>query len=396
MRNQVPTNSNQAGRSNRRPCAGDMSRRRLLHGAAALAGAAPLASVLTGARGRDSWAATSEALESEVNVISWAQEWEPIMDDFHKTTNVKINNTFQTDPLQTAAMIKASPATFDVVSYGPFDSPEVNAGVMEPLDLDRVKTAWDGLHPYFRSIWDAKVLAPASFGGKIYHITFYWGSAVLAWNTDVVKGKLDSWQALADPKYKGKTSILDQSTEMYGALSLMMGKDLNNVDDAQLKDTRAFGLDLIHNQRTFWSTGDDLKQLLSAGDVAVAYCWDGIARALVKEGKPVDFSYPKEGVRGWIDGPGMIKDAPHPNAAAAFINYVCGQPKAGIEMAKQFYYAPASQAAMAGLDDATKTILRVADLDQLLGGGQLKLNRFETEDFKKIGNWWSDIHSSIQ
>src|SRR5262249_13584156 len=97
------------------------------------------------------------------------------------------------------------------------------------------------------------------------------------------------------------------------------------------------------------------------------------ARALVKEGKPVDFSYPKEGVRGWIDGPGIIKDGPHPNAAAAFINYVCGQPKAGIEMAKQFYYAPASQAGMAGLDETTKTILRVADLDQLLGGGQLKL-----------------------
>ena len=239
------------------------------------------------------------------------------------------------------------------------------------------------------------MLAPASFGGNVYHITFYWGSGVLAWNTNAVKGKHDSRQALADPKYKGKTSILDQSTEMFGALSLMLGKDLNNVDDAQLQETKKFALELIHNQRTFWSTGDDLKQLLSAGDVSVAYCWDGIARALVKEGKPVNFSYPKEGVRGWIDGPGMIKNAPHPNSAAAFINYVCGKPTAGIEMAKQFYYAPASLSAMTGLDDATKEILRVDDLDKLLGGGQLRLNRFDTADFQKIGKWWSDIHSSI-
>ena len=43
------------------------------------------------------------------------------MDTFRTTTGVTINNTFQTDPLQTAAMIKASPTTFDVVSYGPFE-----------------------------------------------------------------------------------------------------------------------------------------------------------------------------------------------------------------------------------------------------------------------------------
>jgi spermidine/putrescine transport system substrate-binding protein len=369
----------------------DISRRRFLRGASALAAAAPAAGLL----GAVAPAAADEALESEVNVISWAQEWEPVMDAFKTATGVTVNNTFQTDPTQTTAMIKASPGTFDVVSYGPFDSPQIAAGLMAPLDLDRVKQAWDGLHPYFREIWDPKVLAPASLDGKVYHLTFYWGSAVLAWNTDVVKGKLDSWQALADPKYKGKTSILDQSTEMYGAISLMMGKDLNHVDDAQLKETRDFALELIHNQRTFWSTGDDLKQLLSAGDVAVAYCWDGIARALVQEGKPVDFSYPKEGVRGWIDGPGIIADAPNPNAAAAFINYVCGEPRAGIEMAQNFYYAPANQGAMSGLNESTKALLRPDALDALLGEGRLRLNKFEATDFQKLGNWWSDIHSAI-
>ena len=51
-----------------------------------------------------------DALESEVNVISWAQEWEPIWMTFRNATGTKINNTFQTDPLQTATMIRASPA----------------------------------------------------------------------------------------------------------------------------------------------------------------------------------------------------------------------------------------------------------------------------------------------
>ena len=127
----------------------------------------------------------------------------------------------------------------------------------------------------------------------------------------------------------------------------------------------------------------------------MAYCWDGIARALVKE--EASGLFLSEGGRKRLDRwPRHDQGRSSSQRSGAFINYVCGQPKAGVEVAKQFYYAPANQSAMAALDDETKAILRVADLDKLLGGGQLQLNRFETADFKKIGDWWSDIHSSIQ
>ena len=79
----------------------------------------------------------------------------------------------------------------------------------------------DGLHPYFRNIWDPKVQRRELWRKSVSNDLLL-GSGVLAWNTNAVKGKLDSWQALADPKYKGKTAILDQSTEMFGALSLML------------------------------------------------------------------------------------------------------------------------------------------------------------------------------
>lgn len=92
-------------------------------------------------------------------------------------------------------------------------------------------------------------------------------------------------------------------------------------------------LEWIGNQRTFWSTGDDLKQLPSNGAVAVASCLDDIARPPAQDGKPIRCSYPREGARGWMDRPGLIVEAPHPDAAYRFMDDVC-QADVGVEMAK--------------------------------------------------------------
>lgn len=247
--------------------------------------------------------------------------------------------------------------------------------------------------PFFRDIWKPEFFAPKELNGKVYSIPFYWGSPVLAWNTEAVSGNLNSWSVLVDPKYKGKTATLDQGLEMYALCSLMAGKDINSLSEDQLKETGNIAVDVIKNQKSFWSTGDDIKQWLSTGEVQVAYCWDGIARALVKEGLPIRYSYPKEGVRTWIDGPGIITGAPHPNAAATFINYSCGEKIAGVEMATRFLYAPTNSAALSALDDSIKQILQVRELSEFLERGSFKLQKIKDNDFIQIGKWWSDIRS---
>lgn len=367
--------------------AGRLSRREFLRLAALVGLSLPAASAILAA-------CRPAATEKEVNVISWAQEWENAFEPFQKETGVTVNNTFQSDPLETTNKLKASPATFDVVSYGPFDSPQVPAGVMQALDLDRVKEAWDSLHPFFRDIWKPEVFAPKEYGGNVYHLTFYWGSTLLAWNTDVVGQEVDTWQVLWDPKYKGQVAVIDQATEMWGLLSIFLGLDLNNVDEAQMAKNKEQALALIPNLKSFWSTGDDIKQWMATGEVVVAAIWDGTARALVKEGYPIQFTFPKEGVRGWIDGPGLVKDAPHPNAAYAFINYVM-RPEVGVQMADNFLYAPANLNSVKALSGSTRELILADKVDTFLSEGRFKLQKPKAEDFQKLGDWWSNIRTTV-
>jgi spermidine/putrescine transport system substrate-binding protein len=324
------------------------------------------------------------ALEKEVNVIAWAQEWEDAVKPFEDKNKVKVNLTFETDPLETTNKIKASPKTFDVVSYGPFDSPQIAAGVVQPMDKARL-TSWKDMHPFFQKLFTD------AWGEKPYQMTFYWGCTLLAYRTDLVKENLNSWSALWDPKYKGMVCVEDQATEIFGTMALASGLDLNDTSAAALAKARDTALKIIPNVKSFWSTGDDVKQWMASGEIAIAHIWDGTARMLLKEGTPLKIVYPTEGVRGWIDGPGLVADAPHPNAAYAWINHVMA-PEAGAKMAEQFYYAPANVKSFDLLSKEVKDLVQADQVDEVLNK-RFHLHKLKEDQFKTIGDWWTEIRA---
>jgi spermidine/putrescine-binding protein len=328
--------------------------------------------------------APATQLEDQVNVLAWAQEWEHAVEPFQQKTGVKVNLGFETDPLETTNKIMASPGTFDVISYGPFDSPQIAAGAVQPMDISRLET-WKDMHPFFQ-----ETLGKA-WGDKPYQQTFYWGCTVLAYRTDVVKEELDSWSVLWDPKYKGMVCFEDQTTEAYGTLCLALGLDLNDTGEANLAKTKELALKLIPNLKTFWTTGDDVRQWMAQGEIAIAHMWDGTARMLIKDGYPVKIVYPKEKVRGWIDGPGMATDAPHPNASYAWINFVMS-PEISAKMTELYYYAPANMKALDLLSPEVKELVQADQADTILKE-RFALHMLKDEQFTIIGDWWTQIRA---
>ena len=57
----------------------------------------------------------------------------------------------------------------------------------------------------------------------------------------------------------------------------------------------------------------------------------------IDKGQPVDIVYPEEGVTLSPGPAGILKKAPHPNAAKLFMDYICGKEAQEIIAAK-FYY----------------------------------------------------------
>ncbi|MFT4009034.1 MAG: extracellular solute-binding protein [Nocardioidaceae bacterium] len=309
---------------------------------------------------------------------------------FEKKYDVKVKMTPQVDPIQSANMVKADPGRFDVVIFGIADTPFLYDDLAKELDLDRVKEAWEAQYPFFRKMWDPKVFAPASFGGKPYSLATQWGSSVLAWNTKRVKETPKSWTIMGDPKYKDRTSFIDQAAEMYGTMSLTLGRSANDLSDQTLKDTDELAGRWLDNAKTLWSTGDDIKQLMAQEEVWISYLWDGTARQLMKEGYPIDYAYPDEGVRGWVDGAGIMRTAKNVDEAYDFLNFALSK-EFGVAMSEDTLYASGNQAVAAELSEKTREIMRIEEMGKLLNAGKMYPQKLQGDDFEVVDKWWREL-----
>jgi spermidine/putrescine-binding protein len=333
--------------------------------------------------GGDNGGTGDDALEGELNVIAWAQEWEFAVKPFEQETGVTVNMTFQDDPLATMAKIKEGPGDIDVVSFGPFDTPFVSEGLIQELDLSRLEH-WEDLPETLRQF------LLEGFDGSVYMVPYYWGSTLMARNVEVVPEEVRSWAALWDPQHKGKVALLDQAFEAFARMAFYNGRDLNDYSEAAFEENAAAARKLIPNLRTYWSTGTDIQQLLARGEVGLTDIWDGTARTLAATKRPVEIVVPEEGVRGWIDGPGIVVGAPHPNAAYAWINYV-SRPEVGAELATEFSFTPANPNSFELLDEATADVIQADQAEALLTSPLFRLAKVDAETSKQISDWWEKV-----
>jgi putrescine transport system substrate-binding protein len=142
---------------------------------------------------------------------------------------------------------------------------------------------------------------------------------------------LDSDHLLFDPANAKKLagcgiSLLDSAQEIVPAALAYLGVDPLSRDPKDLERAAAAVSAIRPSVRKFHSS--QYINDLANGDLCVAFGYSGDvlqARNRAREAKNgVDIAYmiPKEGAMIWIDMMAIPKDAPHPDAALRFIDYV--------------------------------------------------------------------------
>ena len=123
------------------------------------------------------------------------------------------------------------------------------------------------------------------------------------------------------PKYAGKVGWRDDAVESVQMAALATGQDMNNPADLdKVKDKL---LALKPQIKTFWSSEDEWNKHIAAGDYDIAVYWSGsAARSKKAINLPVEFVVPKEGAIGWFDGLSIAANAPNPDGAHAFIDFM--------------------------------------------------------------------------
>jgi putrescine transport system substrate-binding protein len=195
-----------------------------------------------------------------------------------------------------------------------------------------------------------------------------WGTVGIGYNVAAVKERLgedapvDSWSLVFDPKYAEKLadcgiSMLDSPTDMLQTALAYLGLDPASTD----ADDMEKAADLIQTVRPFIRYFHSSQYIsdLANGEICVAVGFSGdvyIAAARAEEvgnGIEIAYSLPKEGAQLWFDMMAIPADAPNPDAAHAWINFIM-DPQITADITNYVSYANANEASMPLVDDAIK------------------------------------------
>jgi putrescine transport system substrate-binding protein len=332
--------------------------------AAAAPAAAPVAS------------APAEPVNSEekvLNIYNWPDYIpEGMVAAFEKESGIKVNyDTFETNEALQAKLV-AGNSGYDIVVPGTvFAKPQLEAGLMQPLDKAKIKNLAN-LDPAIM-----KTLSKADPDNK-YLVPWAWGFTTVGINkTKVAKalGKMpmpeNAWDLVFDAKYTSKLkscgiAYLDSPTEIIPVALHYIGKDAYSNDPADYKAATEMLAKVRKDVRLFSSTMiDDI----AGGKACVAIGWSGdinIAATRAKENGTKDViesMLPSTGALIFFDTMAITKDAKHPNNANAFIDFYL-RPENAAQMANEMSYPTGNKAALDQIKPeiaSNKTIFVEAD-----------------------------------
>ena len=141
----------------------------------------------------------------------------------------------------------------------------------------------------------------------------------------LVKEPLTSWQEfldLAKGPHSGKVVIVDSQGDVFTFPLKLLGKSLNSTEKADLDQVREILLDIAPHVLALDS--DTYQDKLASEEASMALAWTGPMVELRANPDTADVAYivPSEGSLYWLDTWVLLSDAPNPEAAYAFLNYI--------------------------------------------------------------------------
>jgi spermidine/putrescine-binding protein len=179
--------------------------------------------------------------------------------------------------------------------------------------------------------------------GNQYSLPYLWGTTGIGYNKEKVKGPVESWNVLFDPKYQGKILMLDDVRECFAVALKSMGKSINDSNAEDLKEAA----EVLKNQKSLIKTYNsaDFSNILATGDVDFAHGYNGqLAKIVNKQPDKFNYIVPKEGGTLWMDNLCIPIKSQHTEAAYSFLNYLM-EPEVSADIVNSVNYASANLAA---------------------------------------------------
>ncbi|MFX0542289.1 polyamine ABC transporter substrate-binding protein [Roseovarius sp. S4756] len=295
----------------------------------------------------------TNAMAQEVRVYNWSDYIdEALLDKFEQETGLDlIYDVFDSNEVLETKMLAGGSGYDVVVPSGTFLQRQVSAGAFQKLDPSKL--------PNLENMWELIENRTIRYDPEnAYSINYMWGTTGIGINVDKVKEALGedapvgSLDLIFKPENMEKLAecgvhFLDAPTEMIPASLAWLGEDPDSHEPDVIAKTEEVLSAVRPYVQKFHSS--EYINALANGDICVAFGWSGDIlqardRAVEADnGVTIAYNAPSEGALMWFDQMAIPIDAPNPDGAHKFLNFIM-DPENIAAASNYVYYANGNKA----------------------------------------------------
>jgi spermidine/putrescine transport system substrate-binding protein len=261
-------------------------------------------------------------VEDRLNFFHWAEYDDPeVFKDFEKEFGVTTKIDIYASNEEAIAKLTAASGTtgYDlVIPTGVFIPQMVELDLLEEINLDLIPNFENVDEIYRDQPWDP---------GNKHSVPKDWGSTGWIYDKTKVSATIETWNdfiAVTQGEASGQTSVLDTPGNLAGIYFWANGINWATTDPAELDACEEFTVNELAPHIKAYDSYPGIA--LTEGKYALSHAWNGDARqGLLSTHDPDRYVWGlgTPVTELWMDNWCIVKDAPDPNAAHAWINFIC-------------------------------------------------------------------------
>lgn len=296
-----------------------------------------------------------------LHIYTWSDYIDPeIVAEFEKANGCTVAiDTFDSNEAM-FAKLQAGSAGYDLLTPSSYQIPLMAQNKMiVPLD----KTQLPNVEKNFDKSYLGAILDPTMTYNVPYVITY----TGFAYRKDKVgDAPIDSWRIFETEALKGRMALLSDMRETIGGALKCLGYSLNSRNADEINQAADLVIRWKKNVAKF--DNEQYKTAVASAEWFVGHGYSSDTTQIMEDDENVRFALPKEGFTIAFDELVVSADAPNPELAHKFINYLYDP-----EIAKrniEYVMGPMPvAAALEALDDDLKAKIVVAP--ELLAQGEV-------------------------
>lgn len=336
-------------------------------------------------------AGATQAQENKLYLFNWTEYMDPeIIAAFEEEHDVDVvQNYFNSLPEMFAKLNAGGVSQYDIIVPSNYYIPRlIETGLVQPLDKSKLANL-DNVKEQFSD--------PSYDPGSEYSAPYQWGTTGIVYNSETFPEAPKSWSLLFDAEVNPghPFALMGDGQVSIGAACAYLGHGYDCTDMDAWREAARLLIDTKgRNNFSGFVDGTPALQQLARGVTHVSLSYNG-DYLFFKDEDPetfatLDYMIPDEGAEMWVDAMLIPSEAPNPDMAHKFIDFILDA-EVGAQLSNYNYYASPNAAAEPHLDAVlTEPPVQPSDEDMERLHFTPSLSGEQLQTFQQL---WSEVQA---